>query len=151
MLIEVVEAEAPIHIDVAARRVSGAWGLSRVGHVVKKAVVDAAKTASRRGRLVLRHDFLYMPCPSAIPVRRMPVGASPRKAAHISPEEIAMAARLVLKDHLRLTYEDLIIGTARVLGFERAGSEVRTSVVGGIEDLIRSGSAELVNDDVVLR
>lgn len=73
------------------------------------------------------------------------------KGAHeIAPEEIAEAARLILREHVKLSRCDLIVATARVLGFERTGPDVRKAVSSGIEALVSSGAAVVERDAVSL-
>lgn len=150
VLIAVVAVEGPVHFNVATRRVASAWDIARAGHVVQAVVRSAAESAVREGAIVSRGGFLYLTGTRQIRVRRNTPEGVCRKAAEIAPEEIAEAARLVLRDHLRLSTDDLAIATARALGFERTGSDVRSAVLAGIRHLVRSGVAADVSGDIVL-
>ena len=141
VLIGVVEAEGPLRIDVATRRVASGWGIARCGHKVQAVVAAAVDAAVREGSIATRAGFLYSVSGETIRVRRNTPAGPIRKATEIAPEEIAEAARLVLQDQIKLSTDDLIVATARVLGFERTGSEVRDAVVVGIDCLVESGAA----------
>jgi very-short-patch-repair endonuclease len=151
VLIDVVEKEGAIHIDSAVRRVAGAWGIARAGDRVHEVVRLAAIAATRLESIVWRADFLYPAGATETPVRRNVPGGDYRRASDIAPEEIAEAARLALKNQLKLTQDDLVVATARVLGFERTGSDVRNAVLGGIHYLVGIGTAAEVDGDIVLR
>lgn len=150
VLADVVAKEGPIHVDAVTRRVAGAWGIARAGRKVQEVVRLAALAAVRGGSMAMRGDFLYPSGATEVPIRRNVPGGGCRKACEIAPEEIAEAARLVLKDHIRLSEPDLTVATARVLGFERTGSEVRNAVLGGIRCLVGSGAAVAADGDVTL-
>jgi very-short-patch-repair endonuclease len=151
VLVGVVGAEGPIRIDVATRRVASAWGFGRAGRKVQEIVQAAARTAMREGVIVARGQFLYLAGVQELRVRRNTPNGDSRKAVEIAPEEIAEAARLVLRDQIRLSVEDLTVATARVMGFERTGSDVRSAVLAGIRLLVSNRAAEETNGDILLR
>jgi very-short-patch-repair endonuclease len=140
-LIKVVASEGPIHCDCATRRVASAWGISRAGQRVQLVVTTAAQAAAREGSIICRGDFLYPARESQVCVRPNTPGGATRKPEEIAPEEIAAAARLALKDQIKLSQDDLVVATARVLGFERTGKDVRTAMSGGIDILVKNGEA----------
>jgi len=140
-VVELVQAEGPIQIDRATRRVASAWGIERVGHRVKAAVDFAILNAVTDGFIQSRNGFLYDSGSTGIRVRRNTPSGPSRKASEIAPEEIAEAARSVLQDQIRLSRDDLIVATARVFGFEHTGSLVWDSMARGIAFLTKKGLA----------
>lgn len=141
VLIKVVQAESPLHVDSLTRRVAGVWGIARSGHKVQAVVRRALQSAVQWGGVAARGQFVYENREREIPVRHNVPGGAARKAVEIAPEEIAAAATLVLRDQIKLSTDDLVIATARVFGFERTGSEVRSAVLVGVRLLVESGAA----------
>lgn len=150
VLISIIEAESPVHIDTAVRRTASAWGITRAGHRVRDVVMSAAGSAISEGSILRRGTFLYRTGESQVAVRRNAPGGDTRKAFEIAPEEIAEAARLILQDFIRLSRDDLIIATARLLGFERTGTDVRRVMSDGIDVLVDSGVAMVEHDAIFL-
>lgn len=141
VLIKVVQAESPLHVDSLTRKVAGVWGIGRSGHKVQAVVRQALQSAVQSGAVAARGRFVYENRKREIPVRHNVPGGAARKAAEIAPEEFAAAAKLVLRDQIKLSIDDLVIATARVFGFERTGSEVRSAVLTGLHLLIASAEA----------
>jgi len=141
LLIEVVKTEGPVHIDRATKRVASAWGIARAGSRVQGMVKQAARGAVDSGVLRASGMFLFNAQSDAVGVRRNVEGGVCRKAVEIAPEEIAEAARLVLRDQIKLSRDDLILATARVLGFDHTGSLVRAAVEDGLKLLVATGLA----------
>lgn len=150
VLVRVVKEEGPIHLDVATRRVASAWDIERAAHRVQEVVKFAQQAAVRERLIISRGDFLYNPHEDKIRVRRNSQDGATRKIAEIAPEEIAEAARLILTDQIKLTRDDLISATARLLGFERTGTEIKKVIPEGIRVLVNSGAAVEVDGNVSL-
>ncbi|MBN1441255.1 MAG: DUF3320 domain-containing protein, partial [Planctomycetes bacterium] len=141
-LAKVVESEAPIHRDEAARRVAGAWGITRLSQAVLERVGEAIDATIARGRARLDEaGFLWRPdAPSAVPRVREEEGC-PRDPELIPLEELAAGARMVLEREYRLPREDLLVQTARLLGFARTGARLRERAAEALDLLIREGDA----------
>jgi hypothetical protein len=139
VLREVIEMEAPLHIDIAVRRVASAWGMTRAGSRVQGVFRKALESSIREKTATIHGKFIYSTVEKPLYVRRNEPGGSTRRAVEIAPEEIAEAIEIVLKDQIKLTYDDLLIAGARVFGFERTGSDVKSAVQAGVELLVKSG------------
>src|SRR5208282_4077610 len=63
MLSQIVEAEGPVHKDVAATRLAKAWELDRVGERMMNAVKSAWRSLSREGLLKIQGSFLWPSTP----------------------------------------------------------------------------------------
>jgi hypothetical protein len=63
----------------------------------------------------------------------LPAAATVRKPDLICPTEIALAARHVLTASLALHPEELVVETARALGFARTGTDVAAAIRAAIE------------------
>lgn len=149
--VEVVNAEGPIHIDDLVRTVGSAWGFERAGHRIRSAVESAVRSAAAAGQLEVRGDFVWTAGTTTPPVRRNVVGGPSRAADSIAPEEVAEAAALVLHHQLKLSEDDLIVATARILGFDHCGSKVRSRVAEGVKLLVASGRATRANGSIALQ
>lgn len=141
VLLEIVEAEAPLHRDAAVRQVGAAWGIERAGNTVRSICDRALELCVRDKTIVVHGDFINTTMERPLIVRRNVPGGSIRRATEIAPEEVAEAVKIALKDQLKLSIDDLMIASARVLGFERTGKDVRAVVQAGVDLLIENGKA----------
>ena len=149
--IEVVNAEGPIHIDDLVRTVGSAWGFERAGNRIRGMVEIAVRNAVAAGQLRVQGDFVWAAGMTTSPVRHNVAGGPSRTANSIAPEEVAEAAALVLQHQLKLSEDDLIVATARVLGFDHCGSKVRARVAEGVMLLVDSGRAMRAGGSISLR
>lgn len=62
-----------------------------------------------------------------------------RRPAMISPLELAEAARIVLLENLALEPQELVVETARAIGFARTGSDVSAAIEGAIRTHLLPG------------
>ena len=58
---EVVDAEAPVHVDDVEARVAAMWGLSRTGSRISARIGHAVDAAAAQGILTRRGDFIWAP------------------------------------------------------------------------------------------
>ncbi|RDC68030.1 hypothetical protein DLJ49_20445 [Rhodovulum sp. 12E13] len=61
------------------------------------------------------------------------------RAEYLPPIEIRAAAERILAESGRMNHDDLVVATARLLGFARTGQDVRTVIGSAISDLARQG------------
>lgn len=135
LVLKIVAVEGPVHVDEIARRITTAFGKARTGSRISEAVARAV-TAARRQDPSIRQDgaFVMTAAQAASPpVRdRSAETGSLIKAAMIPPAEIAAAARLVRKESGDVPEDDLIRAVARLLGFQRVGSDLATAIAEAI-------------------
>ena len=148
---QVLAAEAPMHVDVLARRVGAYFGIGRL----TQRVTDQVRTAlAGRGRWGDEDDVVWRldQDPTGIPpVRVAGQGASARREIDEVPlAEVAAAARIVVERAVGIPANDLVRDAARLLGFARVTERVIERVASGIRlaaqrELIRidSGNATL--------
>jgi very-short-patch-repair endonuclease len=130
---QVLAAEAPMHIDVLARRVGAYFGIGRLTQRVTDQVRVALAGRGRRGDeddVVWRLDQ----DPSGVPaVRVAGQGASARRAIEEVPlAEVAAAARIVVERASGIAASDLVRDAARLLGFARSTDPVVARVASGV-------------------
>lgn len=141
---QIVSIEQPIHEEEVARRVAAACGLQRAGSRIQEAAVRGLRAARRQGQLRADGQFWMLSDAKEVQARnRSSLAASEpvRKPAMISPLEIASAAHSVLQQNLAMDLEELVVETARVLGFARTGSDVAAAIETAIDKHLRPALA----------
>jgi len=129
LVTRIVEAEGPIHTDLVARRVAEAIGKARTGTRIRDASDHALGLALRRGGIVRAGLFVMTPAQRDDPPIRDRSGKdAPTTAAQIPPLEIRAAAARVVAESGEMPREELIVATARLMGFARVGQELRASI-----------------------
>ena len=137
---EIVAVEGPIHVNLVARRIAESFGKGRAG----ARIADATQTALREaeghsgGDLLVRRGFwLTREQSEQMPIRdRSAAGGGADKAAMLPPMEIVAASELIERESGRVEQRDLIREVSRLLGFKRAGTDLRR-VIGSALDEIR--------------
>jgi len=136
LLQEIVEHEGPIHIDVATRRAISRWGMSRLGSAIRNRVEALLPLTPLQ---VVEHEgqvFLWPKSrdPSSYDEFRIQGNRSEdqRDIDQIAPEEIAAAIAYVLRRQISLPQDALIKEVAAILGFQRVGQSIRSSVESGL-------------------
>src|SRR5439155_7356580 len=69
LLLELVNYEAPIHLNAAARRIAAAWGITRIGANVQNQVNGIAAQLAAKGLIQIQDNFLWSVEDSPIVVR----------------------------------------------------------------------------------
>jgi hypothetical protein len=150
VLKQVVTVEGPIRVIDATRRVAAAWRIRNAGCQVQAVVATAVEEGVRRGQFCLRKDFLWPVDMQAPPVRTHEGGEYVRKIEEICPEEIAEGVMLVMQQSFSLPEADLVVQTARTLGYARTGPDVRAGIGAAVEALGRGSRLRRENGSVVL-
>ncbi|MCX5744447.1 MAG: DUF3320 domain-containing protein, partial [Proteobacteria bacterium] len=122
---QVLAAEAPMHINVLARRVGAYFGIARLSQRLLdqvRGVVDACARWGGEQGMVWRHDQ----DPTAIPAVRVAgtSAAARRQIDEVPLAELAAAARVVVERAPAINAKDLVRDTARLLGFPRVTEDV---------------------------
>lgn len=132
---KIVEAEGPIHIDEAARRVSASYGKEKAGSRIVKATRSALFLARKNHPdLTSEGDFWFTRDQSnSPPVRdRSKESGATLKAASISMLEIREALRLAREDNAGGDDAELVRSAARMMGFKRVGSDLQERIASGL-------------------
>jgi hypothetical protein len=125
----IVTAEGPIHCDLVARRVSAAFGKTRTGGRIQSASDQALTRAVRSAAVLMEGDFAMTEAQRCdCPVRDRSGDNAPAKAELLPPVEIQAAATRVILESGEMQREDLIVATARLLGFAKTGKELRDRI-----------------------
>ncbi|WP_349371416.1 DUF3320 domain-containing protein [Salinarimonas sp.] len=137
MVVEIVEAEGPIHRDEIARRYAAAFGAKRTGARILE-TVDKALAWARHSEAALAEEdgFWFTAVQHADPpVRdRAEAPTTVRDAAMIAPLEIRAAGRRALAENGALAEDEMITAIARLLGFQRTGADLRARIGAAIAE-----------------
>jgi hypothetical protein len=141
ILRNIVDAEGPIHRELASKRLLKAWGISRMGNKVEDAINESIRMCERRGYLNCIGDFLWPSKVNEVGVR-IPDKDNPETVTnieHIPPEEIQAAMMLITKHALGISQESLINETARLFGFDRTGEHIVLALLREYRKLVKIG------------
>ncbi len=131
---QVLAAEAPMHVDLLARRVGGYFGIGRV----TQRVTDQVRTAlSGRGRYGDEQQVVWRldQDPDAVPAVRV-AGHGPsarREIGEVPLSELAAAARIVVERAHGIAANELVRDSARLLGFPRLTEQVTGRIAEGVQ------------------
>ncbi|VFR96914.1 DNA helicase related protein [plant metagenome] len=148
---QIVDIEAPVHIDVVTRRLMAAHRVSRAGARVVARVKDAVDAATREYGWVQQNGFILRPgqCNGneSIPVRsRSLLPTAERKIELISPEEIRTALLKTVDVAFSIGPADLVAEVARALGFGRATANITAQIESQLSVLLSTEALRKVED-----
>jgi hypothetical protein len=131
---QVLAAEAPIHLELLARRVGAYFG---IGKVTPRVVEQVRSALAGRGRFGDETDVVWRvdQDPAAVPSVRV-AGASAvacRDITEIPLSEVAAAVRIVVERAAGLSSVELVRDCARLLGFARLTDRVTERVTHGVQ------------------
>lgn len=140
IVVSVVQAEGPIHLEEVARRVRQAFGLEKTGAQIRKAVQQALRLASRQQRLIAEEPFWSAPgVVLSRPRDRRNAALSVRRADRIPPLEYCLAIRLAIEEAISLPREEVWVRAARMLGFDRTGPDLQSAIAGQLHTMLARG------------
>jgi very-short-patch-repair endonuclease len=140
IVVSVVEAEGPIHLEEVARRVREAFGLDRTGSQIRKAVQQSLRLATRQQRLIAEEPFWSAPRIVLSRLRdRRHSTPSVRRADRISPLEFCLSIRLAIEAAISLSSEEVCVQAARLLGFDRTGPDLQAAITGQLQSMLARG------------
>jgi very-short-patch-repair endonuclease len=153
LLIEVVRIEGPVHPEVALRRIRAAWGVGRAGSRIRAAF--AGVVASLQARMSVGLDgfakggdgFLRMAGQDVSHVRT-PSPNNPetlRNVGEVPPEEIGLALLSFAREALSIDSDELLVGVARLFGWDRLGAGISSRLSTHLEKLLRDKQLIRVN------
>jgi hypothetical protein len=142
-VLNVVEAEGPIHLDEVATRIRMLWGLQKAGSRIRAAVARAAGLAMRQGLLV-GEEFLATPGQEVAVRNRSQVrSASLRKPEYLPPREIEAGLLRVVEENFGASPDELVTAVARLFGFLSTSAQLRGVLEAGIGTLVTNGELVL--------
>ena len=131
---QVLAAEAPLHLDVLARRVGAYFG---IGRVTPEVTNHLRAVLAGRARFGDEHGIVWKidQDPAGVPsVRVAGASASARRdIGEVPLAEVAAAARIVVERAHEVAHTDLVRDCARLLGFARITDKVSERVGLGVQ------------------
>lgn len=137
-IVNVVRVEGPVHFDEVVRRIRILWGLGRSGQRIYTVLSDAAHQAIRAKLIKQKEEFLWSIGMKVPPVRRRGEDPSPQIQL-ICTEEIAEAAKLVLKHQFGTLQDDLVVQVSRLLGFQATHERTADRIEKVVRQLMKKG------------
>lgn len=136
----ILDAEGPIHITEAARRISENSGYSKVGSRILNHVKEAIQKGHKDDVFHVDKDFIYHDYKREVPVRdRSILPASLKKIELVPDEEIRAALVEAITKAFTLPKNDAAPEALSLLGFQRATAKSREKVELVMNDLIEKG------------
>lgn len=135
----IVEQESPIHEEDLKRRTMQFWGFDRLGSNISARIGRAIGHLVRKDRLIRRGDFLWDPEMDRPPVRSRDIADYNFDPSRICYEEAAEAVRLLLEHRAPLRQDEIPTEAVRLLGFQRAGSNLQELIKEATKKLIEEG------------
>ena len=142
MLTEVIDAEGPVHLEIAARRLASRWGLQKVGGRMMNAVEAAFDMLARQGTSAWRGKFLWPQRNGfTLQVRRPDPDdeTTIRKIEFIPQEELELAIRYLVRDAISISDDQVLTQVARVFGFDRTGANIRDRMERILGQMLQGG------------
>ena len=131
---QVLAAEAPIHLELLARRVAAYYG---VGRVTPRITDQVRSVLDGRGKIGDEPEIIWRADQDPAGVQSVRVAGNNaiavRDITEIPLSEVAAAARLVVERASGLSSTDLVRDCARLLGFARITDRVTDRVARGVE------------------
>lgn len=132
---QVVDVEAPVHVDEVIRRIREAAGKGRSGRLIREHLEEAIEAAVERGFVEVRGDFAYRPEQSDFVVRsRSALQQQVKRIELIAPEEIELAAVEIIREAVAVESSDLAKPVGYRLGFARVTGEMEDHINSVIDE-----------------
>lgn len=152
----VINTEGPIHKDEAIRRVAQFWGFSSTGSRIKERLQDAVGFLKRDKKIRVKGDFYWSKDIETPKIRdREDAEGISRKITSICPEEIEEASLFVLSKEYGIPESDLIVQTAKILGYKRVTEDMSKYISKSLKKckdsgyIIKKGDKLLVNPEMI--
>lgn len=144
-LMQIIEAEGPIHLDLLVLRAREAWGVGRAGSRIRDNVTFVARSlvnaeaAARDGDFYDAKDRGGL---DALKARRPEPGDTPRKVTLIAPAERQLALYEIAVECPGMSEDELIKQVCDFFGWRRMGGDIREALTADIAELHRRGRLE---------
>jgi hypothetical protein len=160
LVLGVVRAEAPVHMDLVVERVRKHYWLQRAGNRVQDAVLAGLEVADRRGTVEWlplpgssgkESKFLVLPGKREVKPRGADEVGQVRGIEYVSDQEIAVGLIRVIRAIVGATRDEAVRATARAFGYARTGELVETRIRKVVDRLVAEGTLVERVGSLVLR
>jgi very-short-patch-repair endonuclease len=146
---DTVKQHGPIKYDTAIQTYLDVWSQSRAGKRVQRAFKSGVDTLTRQNKIYQHGDFLW-PKRSDLNFNvRVNTESATRSIDEIPKEEIAKAIAVLLEEGGRMTRDDAILETTRLIGYQRRGKRIEKRVGDAIDILDDIGAIEIDEDEKI--
>lgn len=129
-ILQVVQVEAPVHIEEVGRRIIDALNISRLGSRIRAHLEDATNYGNQKAMFKKQNNFLYLTAQSEFQIRdRSLLPISSRKFELIANEELNQAFTKVVKEAYQIDDEEVIIMVAGLFGFSRLTEDLKSEIM----------------------
>ena len=124
---KIVEFEGPLHQRETARRVATAFGVKQAGARIQNASSLGLAFCAKHKLLIQDGDFWMTQTQlEQIPIRDRSEEKSPtNRPEYIYPGEIRAAAELIIRESGKMSREELLRATAKLLGYKRVTQKLK--------------------------
>jgi hypothetical protein len=121
----VASEEGPVHVDIVVERIRVHYRLSRVRGSTRERVMNAIDRAASEGSIKKEGNFIWDDDAQLSQSPRLPdLDKAQRSIELIQPEELRKAILLSVKEIFGGSREDVVLKTARNLGYKRTGTSI---------------------------
>ena len=136
----VIQSEAPVHRDLVYRRVRDAFGVGRVGSIIKSNIEFVAGRLTIDGQPVTLDSAGFFRLGPARTVRSPEADDDVRTVAQTPQDEMDLAVWLLTTDAVTIDNDALVSAVRQVFGWRRAGAEIQLAVLSSIDRCLASGT-----------
>jgi hypothetical protein len=146
---DTVRQHGPIKYDTAMQTYLDVWSQSRAGKKVQRAFKSGVDTLTNQNKIYQHDDFLW-PKRSDLDFKvRVNTGSATRSIDEVPKEEIAKAIAVLLEEGGRMTRDDAILETTRLIGYQRRGKRIEKRVGNAINILTDIGAIQINEDEKI--
>lgn len=131
VLIDIVEAEGPIHDDILNERLKEVFGVEKIGNNIRTNVDEAIKNAARKGILERKKPFTWKRG-VGLEIFRTPADGVKRPICYISSQEIAAVILYLSENQFGIMKEQIPQSINKIFEIPR----MDTSEIDRIRDII---------------
>lgn len=138
---EVVKIESPIHIELAARRLIHAAGLTKVGNRIQSAVINAAQYGNKKEIFHYDASALTLSINGSVnvPIRdRSNSDEYTKDPLMITKQEIIACAKKRCQGAINPVYQELLPIMCKDFGYKRATTEMKKYFQSVIQEAIKA-------------
>jgi very-short-patch-repair endonuclease len=146
MISQIVEVEGPVHKDVVIDRIRLYYGMGRIRGAARERMEDAIETASQGGGIMTDGTFVWVNDEQLHRAPRRPVDGN---IDHVPPTELKAVVLATAREMFGMARHDLVVESARRLGFARTGNRITEVIDAAIQILLDEG--ELIESFGMLR
>ena len=150
-LLSILQAEGVIHIKDAAKRITDALGIGRIGNRILEKIIDGATYGHRNNLFHHSKDFLYHDANKIVEVRdRSDFDPSLKKIENIAPEEIQKALIDTISMAFSLPESEAISVALSSMGFSRSTEKASVIIGAEIAKLFKEKKIKLEDNRIVI-